>query len=72
MAKRTAESVLLGDDSPTGVNLTRLAPAVGCSPAALCRWRKTGFPESVRVFARICRARGLTDEQIGQIVRSVR
>ena len=70
---RTAESILLGSDSKClDVNLTKLAPAVGSSPATLCKWRKNGFPEQVKIFARICRERGLTREQIGAIVESMR
>lgn len=70
---RTAEEVLLGaGDGCCDVNLTKLAPAVGSSPSTLCKWRKNGFPESVKIFARICRERGMTREQIGAIVEGLK
>lgn len=69
---RSAESVLLGSEKCFDVNLTKLAPAVGSSPSTLCKWRKNGFPEPVKIFARICRERGLTREQIGAIVENMR
>ena len=70
---RTAEEILLGTgDSCLDVNLTKLAPAVGSSPSTLCKWRKNGFPEPVKIFARICRERGMTREQIGAIVEGLK
>lgn len=74
---RTAESILLGstreeEKKAVEVNLKKLAPAVGCSSAALCRWRKYGFPDNVKVFARLCRERGLTAEQIGNLVIDIK
>lgn len=74
---RTAEELLLGATSDerrrcVDVNLTTLAPVVGSSPSTLCKWRKNGFPEPVKIFARLCRERGLTREQIGAIVENMR
>lgn len=74
---RTVEAILLGStkeekEKHVEVNLKELAPAVGCSSAALCRWRKYGFPDNIKVFARLCKARKLTPEQIGNLVISIK
>ena len=69
---RTAESILLGSEDFKEINLTKLAPVLGTSTATLCRWRKYGLPENVKVFARACRARNMTAEQIGQMVLTIK
>ena len=74
---RTVEEILLGAtederEKHVEINLKDLAPAVGASPSALCRWRKYGFPDNIKVFARICKERKLTPEQIGNLVINIK
>lgn len=69
---RTAESILLGSEDFKEINLTKLAPVLGTSAATLCRWRKYGLPENVKIFCRACRARNMTAEQIGQMVLDIK
>ena len=53
------------------VNTNQMAKLVGCAPSTLREWRAGKFPTALRVFARICRIRGLTPEQIVAIVRAL-
>lgn len=74
---RTPEEILLGatkeeKDKCLEINFKELAKAVGTSSATLCRWRKYGLPENVRVFASLCRTRNMTAEQIGQMVLDIK
>lgn len=69
---RRPEAILLGSaDRRMDINLQKLAPAVGSTPSTLCKWRKNGFPEPVKIFARLCRERGMTREQIGKMVEEM-
>ena len=51
------------------VSTNKLAELVGCAPSTLREWRAGKFPMSLRVFARICRIRRLTPDQIAAIVK---
>ena len=51
------------------VNTNKMAELVGCAPSTLREWRMGNFPTALKIFARICRIRRLTDEQIVAIVR---
>lgn len=51
--------------------LSHAAPCVGTTEGTLRRWKSGSYPYVLTVFARLCRLRGLTDEQIGQIVRQL-
>ena len=51
------------------VNTNKLAELVGCAPSTLREWRMGNFPAALKIFARICRIRRLTPEQIAAIVR---
>lgn len=53
------------------VSTNKLAELVGCAPSTLREWRAGRFPAALRIFARICRIRRLTDEQIVAIVRAL-
>ena len=52
------------------VNTNKMAELVGCAPSTLRMWRMGKFPPALRIFARICRIRRLTDEQIVAAIRS--
>lgn len=69
---KSAESILLGSENFKEINLTKLAPVVGTSAATLCRWRKYGLPENVKIFASLCRTREMTAEQIGKMVLDIK
>ena len=51
------------------VSTNKLAELVGGAPSTLREWRAGKFPMSLRVFARICRIRRLTPDQIAAIVK---
>ena len=51
------------------VSTNKLAQLVGCAPSTLREWRAGKLPMSLRVFARICRIRRLTPDQIAAIVK---
>lgn len=51
------------------ISTNKLAELVGCAPSTLREWRAGKFPMSLRVFARICRIRRLTPDQIAAIVK---
>lgn len=51
------------------VNTNKLAELVGCAPSTLREWRMGRYPAALKIFARICKIRRLTDEQIVAIVR---
>ena len=51
------------------VNTNKMAELVGCAPSTLREWRMGNFPAALKIFARICRIRRLTPEQIAAIVR---
>lgn len=53
------------------VNTNKMAKLVGCAPSTLRMWRMGKFPPALRIFARICRIRRLTDAQIVAIVRAL-
>lgn len=53
------------------INTNKLAKLVGCAPSTLREWRAGNLPSSLRIFARICRIRRLTPEQIAALVRSL-
>lgn len=53
------------------VNTNKMATLVGCAPSTLRMWRAGKLPPALRVFARICKVRRLTDEQIVAIVRAL-
>ena len=53
------------------INTNKLAKLVGCAPSTLREWRAGNLPSSLRIFARICRIRRLTDAQIAAIVRAL-
>ncbi len=53
------------------VNTNKMADLVGCAPSTLRMWRMGKFPPALRIFARICRIRRLTDAQIVAIVRAL-
>lgn len=53
------------------VNTNQMAKLVGCAPSTLREWRAGRFPAALRIFARICRIRRLTPEQIVAIVRAL-
>ena len=53
------------------VSTNKLAVDVGCAPSTLREWRLGHFPTALRIFARICRIRRLTPEQIAALVRSL-
>ena len=65
---RPPEKMLFGEGCQT-VNCSEMAKAVGCGSQTLRDWKQGRFPPQLRVFARICNIRGLTNEQIGEIVR---
>ena len=66
--KGTPEVILFGEGCQT-VNCRAMAETVGSAPETLRQWKKGQWPKVFRYFAIICRIRGLTDEQIGQVVR---
>ena len=51
------------------ISTNKLAELVGCAPSTLREWRSGKFPMSLRVFARICRIRRLTPDQIAAVVK---
>ena len=51
------------------VSTNKLAELVGCAPSTLREWRLGHFPTALRIFARICRIRRLTPDQIAAIVK---
>lgn len=53
------------------INTNKLAKLVGCAPSTLREWRAGNLPSSLRIFARICRIRRLTDDQIVAVVRAL-
>ena len=53
------------------VNTNKLAELIGCAPSTLREWRLGNYPAALRIFARICRIRRLTPEQIVAVVRSL-
>lgn len=53
------------------ISTNKLAELVGCAPSTLREWRLGHFPTALRIFARICRIRRLTPEQIAALVRSL-
>lgn len=63
--------LLFGDGVIDRVNTNQLAELVGCAPSTLREWRSGKFPASLRIFARICRIRRLTDAQIVALVRAL-
>lgn len=68
---KSPEEVLFGSGCQT-VNLSRMAPAVGCGATTLKDWKAGRFPESFRVLANICMIRDLSDAEIGALIRSFR
>lgn len=64
-------SRLLFGDGIDRVNTNKLAELVGCAPSTLREWRSGNLPASLRIFARICRIRRLTDAQIVALVRAL-
>lgn len=62
---------LLFGDGIDRVNTNKLAELVGCAPSTLREWRQGNYPASLRIFARICRIRRLTDAQIVALVRAL-
>lgn len=67
---RAAKEILFGSGCQT-VNCEKMAEAVGVAPTTLRRWRKGEFPPALIQFARICKVRQLTDEEIGKVVRQL-
>lgn len=66
---KSPEKILFGEGCQS-VNLNQMAPVVGCSEAALRKWKSGVFPKAFIVLARICNIRNMTNEQIGALVRS--
>ena len=62
---------LLFGDGCEKVNTNRLAQLVGCAPSTLREWRAGNYPSALRIFARICRIRRLTDDQIVALIREL-
>lgn len=62
---------LLFGSSFERVNTNKMSELVGCAPSTLREWRMGRFPAALRIFARICRIRRLTDAQIAAIVRAL-
>lgn len=52
------------------VNLTVLAKKTAISTSTLCNYRKTPGKIPLERFSLIAKARGLSDEQIGKIVKA--
>ena len=48
-----------------------MAKLVGCAPPTLREWRAGNLPSALRIFARICKIRRLTDDQIVAVVRAL-
>lgn len=53
------------------VNTNKMAQLVGCAPSTLREWRAGNYPSALRIFARICRIRRLTDDQIVALIREL-
>ena len=53
------------------VNTNKMAKLVGCAPSTLREWRAGNYPSALRIFARICRIRRLTDDQIVALIREL-
>lgn len=66
-----APTYMLFGDGCERVNTNKMAELVGCAPSTLRMWRMGKFPPALRIFARICRIRRLTDAQIVAIVRAL-
>ena len=62
--------ILFGDGCER-VNTNKMAKLVGFAPSTLREWRMGNYPAALRIFARICRIRRLTDAQIVAIVRDL-
>lgn len=52
------------------VNTNKMAELVGCAPSTLREWRAGRFPPALRIFARICKTRRLTPDQVAELVKS--
>ena len=66
-----APTYILFGDGCERVNTNKMAELVGCAPSTLREWRMGNYPAALRIFARICRIRRLTDAQIVAIVRAL-
>ena len=53
------------------VNTNKMAQLVGCAPSTLREWRAGNYPSALRIFARICKIRRLTDDQIVALIREL-
>ena len=62
--------LLFGTDCEQ-VNTNKMAKLVGCAPSTLREWRAGNLPSALRIFARICKIRRLTDAQIVAVVRAL-
>lgn len=62
---------LLFGDGIDRVNTNKLAELVGCAPSTLREWRAGNYPSALRIFARICKIRRLTDDQIVALIREL-
>ena len=51
------------------VNTNMMAKQVGCAPSTLREWRAGKFPTSLKIFANICKFRGLKPEQVADLVK---
>ena len=52
------------------VSTNMMAKQVGCAPSTLREWRAGNFPPALRVFARICKTRRLSPDQVAELVKS--
>ena len=67
---RVISRVLFGDGIER-VNTNKMAKLIGCAPSTLREWRAGNLPAALRIFARICKIRRLTDDQIVAVVRAL-
>lgn len=69
---RSNEAILFGEGCHK-LNISKAAPAMGYSGAALYRWKRNGYEKMPLVaFCRLCRIQSASDEEILRIIKSTK
>lgn len=67
---KKASAILFGSRA-TAANLSAVSRATGISVSTLSDYRKTPSKMNLGRFAAIAKARGLSDEDIGKVIRTL-